>query len=747
MGRRAVVASLAVVIAAGVTLGPERRVDACGPDFPTNMLIRRADALATMWDGSFAEEAGKLVPVSANDRELFSRPAKLVAPGALELALYATAAAKFHSGDREGAARGFETVLALPASERPRFSVAAAYSLGRARMALWDRRAIASFRQVRELVRAGFADDQDLARSSLGEEAFAMARWSRWDSTDEASADTIAASTASIRLYAQQAGLGDPNGATSLLMVVRGLDARDRADLYRDDVGASLIALYFYTRGHELSDEERALWKKELAHAVTRGTRGAAYMAAASYRAGEWKAAAAFASLSRAPIATWVKAKLALRDGDRAKAEALLREVERAGLNGNTSAAEIASYTLDADPSSLVRAELGLLALSSDRFTEAAEWFGKGNHMVEASYVAERAMSMDELLAAVQRTRPQRAATPVLPDGTSSSDACSAWSSSTEQERAYCWGTLLVDIYARRLLRVHRYDDALDAFGTRRPVAVHDVDGDETTENDPDPAGTFVAEMKRAAATTGIERAEHLFYASLTLRRYGMEIAGTEVGPDWRIYHGDMGDTLCLPSPVHGYTRFAVRDEEGWHWPEDGMDCLLPSRADAALVTPLEAARVIESAPEVDQRFSYRYVASKLAEEAAGLVPPRSQAYAATLCWAAKYASRDRARTDALQAMYARNGAAGFEIGANCEQPDFARARRFDDEQAQRHAEKIVAAQKTREWTWPRVRDAVWRRRGWLLVPLAVVLAGLLLVGIGRAYSSAKSSTRSGSSP
>ena len=66
-------ASLAIVVLAGVSLAPEQRVEACGPDFPTNMLIRRADALATMWDGSFDEGARSLVPVAERDRELFAR--------------------------------------------------------------------------------------------------------------------------------------------------------------------------------------------------------------------------------------------------------------------------------------------------------------------------------------------------------------------------------------------------------------------------------------------------------------------------------------------------------------------------------------------------------------------------------------------------------------------------------------------------------------------------------------------------
>lgn len=683
------------------------------------MLIRRADALATMWDGSFAEEAAKLVLVSPRDRELFARePASLVAMPR-EQTLYTDAARQFHAGDLASAARGFEALLRLPARERQRLSVAAAYSLGRARSARYeDARAIAAFRQVRELVRAGFVDDQHLATSSLGEEAFVVAR----ESLPRA-----------IRLYAEQAALGDPGGVTSLLQVARGASWRDR-ELARDDVAVALLALYYYTRGHELSDGDRAVWGHALARQVTSARRGAAFMAAASYRDGAWDAAKRFAGMSRAPIATWVRAKLALREGDRAGAERLLREVERAHLVGNVDS-EIASYDLDADPSSLVRGELGVLALASDRFTEAAEWFARGNRQVEAAYVAERAMTFDELRAAVQHAPPMGA--PPM---------CDDWAPTSDADRARCWAHHLVDIYARRLLRADRYAEALEAWGDDRPRTERDVDDDDATENDPDPAAAFVKEMKRAAATTGIERAEHLFAASRTLRSYGMEIAGTEVGPDWKIYDGGyQGDTLCLPSPTHGYTAFAVRDGDGYYTDDDGDGCLRPTKEDAALVSPLEADRVRASAPTIDQRFSYRYAASRLAEEAAGLVPPRSQAYATLLCWAARYASRDPARVDELYEMYVRNGAAGYSIGASCEEPDFGRARTFDDDQAQRRAAKLAAAQRAREWTWPRVRDAAWRRRGWLWYPLAalalIVLARLVLARAAYAPGFARDKT------
>jgi hypothetical protein len=387
-----------------------------------------------------------------------------------------------------------------------------------------------------------------------------------------------------------------------------------------------------------------------------------------------------------------------LRDGDRATAEALLRGVEASRLASSPSTAE----RLDEDPRSLVRGELGILALAGDRFPEAAGWFARGERDVEAAYVADRVMSRDELLASARD------------DGAAAADdGCGAW-----QLTGRCWHHSLLGMYARRSVRVQRFDEALGALGAAAPER-EDVEA-------------LAGALRRAGATTGIDRAEHLFAAARTLRARGMEIASTEVGPDWHIYEGAYEREMpCLPSPAHGFTRYAEPTDEGYGIDEDGT-CALPTRADAALTSPLEITRVRASAPDDDQRFSYRYAASRLAEQAAALVPPRSQAYAALLCWAAVYAHRDPARVEELYAMYVRNGAAGFTIGEDCPAPDFTRARRFDDEQAARRARAASAARSER-WSWPHVRAAVWRRRAWLVYPpLAVVLLGLSIL-VGRA--------------
>lgn len=87
-------------------------------------------------------------------------------------------------------------------------------------------------------------------------------------------------------------------------------------------------------------------------------------------------------------------------------------------------------------------------------------------------------------------------------------------------------------------------------------------------------------------------------------------------------------------------------------------------------------------------RFHYRALASHLAEAAADLVPPRSQAFAALLCQAATYVEyREPARVKALYQRYVKEGPAGFgrDFGDQCPTPDFAHARTFAQDHAPAH--------------------------------------------------------------
>ena len=580
---------------------------ACGPDFPADLLTRRADALQTLWDGSFLDEAGRLVPPP--DLTPPTMPAG-DEPSAIELATYQRGADAFHAGDLAIADRAFRELLRLPAHLRRHRSTWAAFMLH-------------DHAQVRRLVRAGFYDERFLAAFELGELAKVE--------LDQGHIE------AAVKLYAEQAAAGDRSGATSLLFVARRVvaDPASARVLMRDDVGLRLLAAYYYARHGELDPGAIALTGLLREQA---GKRGIALhlLAAAAYRDGNFEDAAAFAA--RAPtelLSRWVLAKLALRDGDTATARRYLTEVE---------AAQPTRCELDedrGDPTALVRGELGLVALADQRFGEALTWFRAGHQFVEASYVAERVLSVDELHDVVGMPRDAPYAT------------C-AWLD--EPDLGACWSHDLSTVYARRLMRLGRFDDAMPYFDPKlrdHATRYAEIVGKTVTTLDP------------------IDRAARLFEASKQARKQGMALMGTEHAPDWAMYEGDYARaTTCAGGelPTHD------GDDDL------GEGCVAPAAADRPFISGAELARVAASAPVPDVRFHYRALASQLAEAAAELVPPRSQAFAELLCAAAEYVdNRDEARVQALYHRYMKQGATGFGsgFGHSCEAPDFAHARTF----------------------------------------------------------------------
>ena len=176
-----------------------------------------------------------------------------------------------------------------------------------------------------------------------------------------------------------------------------------------------------------------------------------------------------------------------------------------------------------------------------------------------------------------------------------------------------------------------------------------------------------------------------------------MELMGTEGPPDQAALHGNYPEGFGQPGPN------GTRSE--------------PSR----LIGPDEAQRFAASAPKPQTRFHYRTIAADHALKAADYLPQRSQAYAATLCWAARYAfdSRDERRAVAIWRRYVASGAYqawAKDFGRECPEPDFVAAQSF----------------------WPR-RIAAWpgqildkaARHHWL-VAIAAIGGVLLLAGLVR---------------
>jgi hypothetical protein len=257
-------------------------------------------------------------------------------------------------------------------------------------------------------------------------------------------------------------------------------------------------------------------------------------------------------------------------------------------------------------------------------------------------YVAERVLTVDELKTFVDGLPPAPAAKPVDPN----SDDNAFPTSPTASLRA---------LLARRLVRVGRAAEAIPYFPTEKPPA-----SDQTEDTRPvaDDARDYLSALETARASTSwwrrVSRAEALFKASMLARRRGMEIMGTEGPPDEAAVDGSF-DWGYGQKEVFGYAPY---------------------------VTPDEARRFAGSAPKPNQRYHYRPVAMHQALAAADLLPQPSQAYAATLCWAARFAidSGEQNHAEAIYRRYLRTGAYqawASRFGRVCPQPDFSAARNY----------------------------------------------------------------------
>ncbi|QSQ24158.1 hypothetical protein JY651_04075 [Pyxidicoccus parkwayensis] len=639
MSCRSLFASLVVLM----LLAPLREARACGPFFRPELLKDRASTLAELPEGDFKLEATRLVPKPSEPfqnvefpeghDENGEPPGAREGGGPKETALYLAGAKAFHAGNNAEAHARFLDVLSLPAEERRHFSTFAAYMLGRTSGAGVQHEAQPRFAEVRELVRQGFDDPLGLAVASLGEEARLLL-----EQGDDAGA---------IRLYAEQAAYGSSSGATSLLLMARALkrdEARLRAAL-KEPVVQRLMATYVWTRGREW------VWTEEDGHgqvklvlealAALPELSGADRLAAGAWRAGRFDLAERFAAQESTPLSAWVKAKLALRRGDRAAAEQYLAQA----VDGLPEAED---WTGERElgplrPHARAEGERALLTLVRGDFPQSAERILASCSWPDIAYVAERVLTVEELQRFVTSAPEERCAPELEQD----------WDDDArgETNTPNTYKSRLRILLGRRMLRSGAGAKALEYFqGTKFETQ----------------ARQYVEARERAdAASDKVDKARALFEAAKLARSAGMEVLGTEVAPDWAEVDGNYDK-----SDYGGYGELPPEEEE-----------IRKKMAELPLISDAEQQRKKAHAPPHEVRFHYRSTAADLAEQAAELVPKRSQAYVMLLCHAARFtSSNEPERGPRLWRTYVKNGALlPYEdpmiFGQVCPEPDFERAR------------------------------------------------------------------------
>lgn len=640
---------------------------ACGPDFPMRLLDNRGQTMSELPEGNFNFELSRLGKTIAglknvtaatyNPNESYTESTETVeqrekaeqvglkpeqqalvkqlrgltdarqveAQGAslpAEIRLYVAGAVAFATGNHQLAVEYFDRLLALPTDQRSLRSTWAAYSLGRAWFAISTEanngvetleKSREAFRQTRQLSIDGFSDPLELGVASLGEEARILRTTGDW--------------AGAIELYEAQNLHGSAVGNTSLKQLMNELAELPEGELARllehkpvqQLVTASLLSRQGWSFGDEPPNEKKLV---KLLKNSTRGSlENADRLAAVNYQQGDYASAKAFLeSAGDGGLAWWLRAKLALRDGDKnaaaaayAKAAQAFPQTEDWGYRRTT---DWAYETVQ--PKCRVEGESAILALQRGEYLQAFVQLFRSNdvYWFDAAAVAERVLTVDELKQYVDETVPAPA---VL---------------SQEERDSYVplsVAAKLRNLLGRRLLREGHYEAAISYFDN--PDLQHKA--------------RLYAEqrLKADAAWWPTRRASALYNAAWTAREWGMDILGYEVAPDYAVFGGG----------------FSLENTELKVGP---------------LVSEAEVQRQKISEAQPDQRFHYRFVATALASRAADNLPHTSQAFAAVLCNAAGFNSSLEEQS-ALYQRYVKEGPYvpwAVDFGNQCPYPDFENA-------------------------------------------------------------------------
>ncbi|HEY4091249.1 MAG TPA: hypothetical protein VGN46_07005 [Luteibacter sp.] len=748
---------------------------ACGPDFPTQLLDDRAATLKATPENTFTFEAQHLLPAS-DALEAVETPRWGDAPQRADLPVAQAEKVKSLMGSPTGSAAydageglpedvrryvagavdynrataacpqaetsdtgeatdrpvcttfddaalaaaqaSFEQVLAMPADQAKARGAWAAYMLGEVNtlhaikaagtpaFGMARDASAKAFQETRARVLAGASDAQGLGVASFGEEARlslfvgkTLCGWAAFTRNDECVSDVAPADLKhAIALYAAQAGHGSGQAIDSLEAIASAVLINDgqAATLIDGPLTQRMLVAYALARvAPQTRDGKPLPILGQLIDAILANgpdkVASADRLASLAYQVGRYDDAEKLLVKADGPLASWVRAKLALRKGDSGAAAKAYAEAAKAFPTADDPKASLAPGSVH-----LLMGERGVLALTRGEYVEAMARLyeaasavgGDGNTYDEVystgigygndtAYIAERVLTVDELKAFVDQHAPAYSPAP-KPD-----DAHAAYAASGVADH-------LRHLLARRLMRAGRYDEAYAYFPAAGDKRFGDVD--------------LVAKAKAYAAAAhegdsawrDIDKAEARYKAAKIAREDGMEILGYEQGPDYfdngGNFQGGSGQSLATLK---------------------GAD-----------VTDGERQRFNASAAEPDYRLHYRYVAADRAVSAADLLPPRSQAFAATLCQAthwmlegppdyneardgerSKQPNERQRRARAYYDRYVKQGpyvAWAGDFGWSCEEPDFASAR------ALKRTQQIAAVKHfVRHWLWAEMALAV----------------------------------------
>lgn len=632
------------------------------------------------------------------------------------------------------AERRFKEVLDLPIEEGKSRAVWAAYMI-----AVHNRfpflgnndDAVSGFTLVRKLARDGAPDPMGLAVASYGEEARNYLSYNGyicdWNVLFERPECLAGVSPSNLKraiaLYVEQAIRGSDTGIISLRFIVnRIFDTPKRISAFVDDaLTRQVLVAYALTSDVDPQPLMSAIVERE-----DKNIKGIDRLSVLAYQSGKYDLAKQLADRSNSALASWVRAKLASREGDWALAAQLYAEASRAfpTLDDSVSGSNVA----------LMKGEEGVLTLARGQFVEALDKLyaaaildttnqsdsynyiptGYVGYYHDMSYIAERVLTLDELKNYVDMYVPASPLPTNQPNTASiSQNDFYQWQSQNGETVSDGLRSLL----ARRLVRMGRMQEAINYFPNDDDLRYARGTYSEPFEVIPQTRRAWTKEYldglnMAKSAWTDIGKAEGWYKAARIARIHGMEIMGYEQAPDFTVLDGDYDYGVGRARPYDRYVVITDAQFEEMNRREAARRVKIRNMTEAELaemsskeaaqraeadlpgiyVTEDERHRYAESEAQPNYRFHYRYIAVDLAVKAADLLPPKSQAFGATLCNAARFtASRDSDNVASLYNRYLqenRRSDYGDSFGYSCAVPDFKAAVLVPYQEAWKNAKK-----------------------------------------------------------
>ena len=540
--------------------------------------------------------------------------------------------ADYHEGvfaygemDHAKARAVWERLLARPESERRYRSVNAAFMIGV--LACVDDLDDAPkwLEMAREFARKGFHDSSGLAAASYEWEAQWLVQRGELRRAAEAMLRGVASG------YPMRYCVEPEDDSPEELAKF----ARDPL-LRRIHTGALLAAHTGDWGDTGARDEKFDAWLAAVEKADAGGFAGADRVAWMYYSKGKYAAARRWLkhASSKSPEALWLEGKLAARDGRREESLRALSEATRLLAAPAEPKVELTRMNPDMDsPADELAADHAISALGAGEFQTALDAFLRGGHWVDAAYVAERLLTVEELKRFIGKRRwnakwDALSAEEVNVAGIPPNQQSTAGREESDQD---LWEALEVPenvrtrqlrwLLARRLARLGRFAEARPFFPAEPRAWLDAYTGATARGKD--------ARLSREA------RGMALWDAAIEARYHGIEIFGTEAAPDWFAYDGNYERTD--PAPFR--TGQAVSDADDGRGPR-----ALPAVLQAGTA---ERARLKRHAVTPDKRFHYRYRAADIAWEAAHLMPDNDRRLAEMLDLAGRWlAPRDDKAAD-----------------------------------------------------------------------------------------------------